>query len=770
MALIDQNAAESNTVSMYSGVRTGVAQSFTGTGVPVKYLVVRVNKNGAPTGSAYAKIYAHTGTYGSSSKPTGAALATSEAADVTTLPSGTNDFRDLLLTFATPFTPTNGTYYCIAFEYAGGDASNNLRVRVDDLNQHGGNYSYFDGSLWQLTGGRDLHFRMYDPDGQVATTLYLSDHYLSAQLEALDIGAAATLDEAQGWTVDKKGATNYSVYYPDTTRASTTFDTTEPSSFSQYGYRSLMPLTGVFANAGWVLDFKVKSNAYYAQKGYVGFRLWRSANADGSGATQVTPGWQYSSEIAFTAANEYRTGTVTWSPGAAKILTGEYLFLEIVWKTSLSGGNNAAAVYWVHNEGTAQKLVTPTFTSVNTGTVAGVLAPLLGSGSGNVKIAGTGAATLAPLTSSESGGVKVTGAGVGQAAALIAALTGGVNLGGSLAADLAALTAALEGLVLEGGLNGGLAAQLAPLAAGAAGQIKIGGEVSAPLSPVLGDASGEVRLAGSLAPQLAALQADLHGDLGVAGALLANHLALNALLDGNVKVGGLVEALLAQIIAELWQEGFPLIAGEIAANLLPVAVALAGNISIGGGFSCELAPLTGAEIGEIGIVALLAALLAPMPACLAGEVPVAAELAGGLSQLGSLLSGSIQIGGQLAAAVGQVIAQLMEAPPDQIIGLLAASLPPLTGNWAGQIKIAGTAVPLLAALTAAAAGDTDIGGELTAALAPLLAALPAALQLEGNLQANIAPLMALLRSHWRTNRGLYLALALDDVELTLNLD
>lgn len=209
-------------------------------------------------------------------------------------------------------------------------------------------------------------------------TYYLSDTNITAGvLEQLATSAPSSLEEAQGWTVDKKASPNYAVYYPDTTRAYATFNATEPSAFSQYGYRTVGALNGVFANANWVLAFKVKCNAYYAQTGYVKFRLWRSVNADGSGATQITPGWQTSTLISFTAANQYKTGTITWSPGATKTLTDEYLFLEIEWSCSVSGGNNAAAVYWVHNEGVAEKLDTPTFNasyseSVSLGSAAGI--------------------------------------------------------------------------------------------------------------------------------------------------------------------------------------------------------------------------------------------------------------------------------------------------------------------------------------------------------------------------------------------------------------
>jgi hypothetical protein len=194
--------------------------------------------------------------------------------------------------------------------------------------------------------------------------LYLSDAVITAAVLATltETDPAGSADENQGWTCDKKASPNYSELYPDTVRAATTFVTTEPSAFSAHGYRTAATLNGTFANSNWVLAYKVKCNTYYAQDGVLKFRLWRSANTDGSGAAQVTPGWQASGTIAFTAANQYQTGSITWVPGGTVTLTNEYLFLELEWSATVSGGNNAAAVYFVEEEGAAEALTTPDYT------------------------------------------------------------------------------------------------------------------------------------------------------------------------------------------------------------------------------------------------------------------------------------------------------------------------------------------------------------------------------------------------------------------------
>ena len=88
MAVLLDSYSENN-ISDYKGMQggtdEGVGQSFTGDGgilTTAKFFLSRV---GSPTGNMTAKIYAHTGTYGTSSELTGSALATSGTVDVTTI-------------------------------------------------------------------------------------------------------------------------------------------------------------------------------------------------------------------------------------------------------------------------------------------------------------------------------------------------------------------------------------------------------------------------------------------------------------------------------------------------------------------------------------------------------------------------------------------------------------------------------------------------------------------------------------------------------------
>lgn len=116
-------------------------------------------QDGAPTGSAYAKVYAATGSHGSTAKPTGAALATSAAVNVAT---GVDPITPALVafTFATPLVLTAGTVYCITCEFDGGGGGDTLRMGVDITSPtHAGNSGTRDGvGTWSESASIDAVF------------------------------------------------------------------------------------------------------------------------------------------------------------------------------------------------------------------------------------------------------------------------------------------------------------------------------------------------------------------------------------------------------------------------------------------------------------------------------------------------------------------------------------------------------------------------------------------------------------------------------------
>ena len=137
------------------------AQSFTSGGGVLDSVSLYLATVGSPTGNLTATIYAHTGTYGTSSLPTGSVLATSVNFDVSTL--GTNSaWTAVNISFsgANRINLTAG-YYVVVANYAGQCATNTVGAGKDTSSPtHSGNYSYYD-TAWNAYPAHDLIFYVY---------------------------------------------------------------------------------------------------------------------------------------------------------------------------------------------------------------------------------------------------------------------------------------------------------------------------------------------------------------------------------------------------------------------------------------------------------------------------------------------------------------------------------------------------------------------------------------------------------------------------------
>lgn len=134
-------------------------QSFAN-GAKEKYLSrvhVRLKKTGAPTGNLTAVLYAHSGTFGTSSIATGAALATSVNIDVSKL---TTSYQEIEIGFDTQYEMAASTNYVISFEYSSGDGSNYVQIEGAASGTHAGNRASYIGS-WSASAGSDLNFSAY---------------------------------------------------------------------------------------------------------------------------------------------------------------------------------------------------------------------------------------------------------------------------------------------------------------------------------------------------------------------------------------------------------------------------------------------------------------------------------------------------------------------------------------------------------------------------------------------------------------------------------
>lgn len=162
----EDSNADTGTDYALNNVNAYQAQSFAN-GVQAHRLVrafLRLKKTASPTGSAYVELYAHSGTYGTSSVPTGSPLATSKAIDVSKL---TTSYQTIEFGFDTQYEMVASTNYVLAIFYGNGDAVNYIEVDGAAVGTHGGNQSDSGASpaSWTAAAAEDLWFQIHvSPD------------------------------------------------------------------------------------------------------------------------------------------------------------------------------------------------------------------------------------------------------------------------------------------------------------------------------------------------------------------------------------------------------------------------------------------------------------------------------------------------------------------------------------------------------------------------------------------------------------------------------
>lgn len=91
-----------------------------------------LTQQGAPTGNAVCRIYAATGVFGTTSKPTGSALASSDAFNVATVPPTVFTLTPFNFSGANKISLTSGTVYVAQLEYLGGNDTNNIGLGAEN--------------------------------------------------------------------------------------------------------------------------------------------------------------------------------------------------------------------------------------------------------------------------------------------------------------------------------------------------------------------------------------------------------------------------------------------------------------------------------------------------------------------------------------------------------------------------------------------------------------------------------------------------------------
>jgi hypothetical protein len=179
-----ENSASASTADSYSetnqssnqalgnGIISGVGQSFTGDGTVLSSARWYLAALGSPsTGNIQAHVYAHSGTFGTSSVPTGSPVASSNIYDASALdlqPTTGTSYRLVEFEFEDEFTLVNLTNYVVTLEYGSGNVTNHVLVGTDNsLPSASGNFATYNGTTWTANSSVDACF--YADSGGIVT-------------------------------------------------------------------------------------------------------------------------------------------------------------------------------------------------------------------------------------------------------------------------------------------------------------------------------------------------------------------------------------------------------------------------------------------------------------------------------------------------------------------------------------------------------------------------------------------------------------------------
>jgi hypothetical protein len=150
------------TALLISSTTPAAGQSFT-TGGAGNLAVVSFNlrRNSTQTGTVCAKIYAHSGTFGTSSVPTGAALATSASIDISLISNASFNQVNFQFNTGGMVALSGATNYVAVVELTSTGGSGGVTVQTDASPAHAGNGSTYNGSTWAVYATGDLAFAVH---------------------------------------------------------------------------------------------------------------------------------------------------------------------------------------------------------------------------------------------------------------------------------------------------------------------------------------------------------------------------------------------------------------------------------------------------------------------------------------------------------------------------------------------------------------------------------------------------------------------------------
>ena len=158
--------ADTSSRSLATGNNEAIGQSWQAGATPsaVTGVMARLQRSATVRGVVRAAIYAHSGTYGTSSVPTGAPLAFSPWYAAESFSTSATDYWFPI----SGWTPTGSTNYVVGIEHdipystTGGSAQVLNLIYEDGAEaDHGGNLSALLAGSWGASAVQDMPFKVY---------------------------------------------------------------------------------------------------------------------------------------------------------------------------------------------------------------------------------------------------------------------------------------------------------------------------------------------------------------------------------------------------------------------------------------------------------------------------------------------------------------------------------------------------------------------------------------------------------------------------------
>lgn len=154
----------------------------------------------------------------------------------------------------------------------------------------------------------------------------------------LDVTAPTASTSTTGWTVGATAVNQYSRVTYNSEIASAGFTSTAqpsgiPVNLGEDCYRLSGVTTGQFSAGTWYSSLSVLAvSSGGIQHGRGRFRVWRSANADGTSGTELTQGTMIGSQVTELNTSVAQSSSASTLIGASN-LTNEFLFYQAAWET-----------------------------------------------------------------------------------------------------------------------------------------------------------------------------------------------------------------------------------------------------------------------------------------------------------------------------------------------------------------------------------------------------------------------------------------------------